>query len=236
MSWRNTTLVAFDTETTGTDPETARLVTAAVVTVDPNSSRYDTRVWLADPGIDIPAEATAVHGITTEQARTQGRPVADVAAEIAAMLAEAWMDMLPVIVYNAAFDLTLLDRELRRHRGETLWTGRVIDPLVIDKHYDRYRKGSRRLVDVARHYNVILNADDAHRAEADALAAARVAWQQGRRYPELAAMPLSELHAAQIEWRAQQCASLQDYLRRKGSTETVNPEWPLHTPATTPTR
>ena len=51
---------------------------------------------------------------------------------------------------NAPFDLTLLDRELRRHRAASLshYLGqnplRVLDPRVLDKHLDRYRKGRRR--------------------------------------------------------------------------------------------
>lgn len=230
MHWHDNTLVAFDTETTGTDPDTARIVTAAVVTIDPLTGSVHTDQWLADPGIDIPTEATAVHGITTDMARTEGRPAAEVVAELALALGAAWMRMQPVVVYNARYDLTLLDRELRRHRGEGLWTGSVVDPLVIDKHYDRYRKGSRKLVDVARHYGVVLSEQEAHGAAADALAAARVAWKQARTYPELAEMRLAEMHAHQEEWAREQAVSLQAYFDRKGVREHVATEWPI-TPA-----
>ena len=42
--------------------------------------------WLADPGVEIPLQASAVHGITTERARAEGRPAAEVVAEIVAAL------------------------------------------------------------------------------------------------------------------------------------------------------
>ena len=71
MGWHDGPLVGFDTETTGVDVATDRIVTAAVVTRDATGTRA--RTWLIDPGVPIPPAATAVHGITTEQARTEGR-------------------------------------------------------------------------------------------------------------------------------------------------------------------
>lgn len=230
MSWTQRTLVSFDTETTGTDPETARIVTAAVVTVDPLAGSIHTDEWLIDPGVDIPAEATAVHGITTQMAREGGRPAAEAIPEIASALAAAWMHLFPVIVYNARYDLTLVDRELRRHTGEGLWTGAVVDPFVLDKHYHQFRKGSRKLVDVAAHYGVTLGAEDAHGAAADALASARVAWKIAKAYPECATMRLPELHGHQEAWAAEQAAGLQAYFDRKGIREHVSTEWPMVPP------
>ena len=77
MGWHEGPLAGFDTETTGTDPETARIVTAAVIVHGPEP--VDAR-WLVNPGIDIPAEATAVHGISTETAQAQGLDPADALA------------------------------------------------------------------------------------------------------------------------------------------------------------
>ncbi|WP_063630412.1 exonuclease domain-containing protein [Amycolatopsis thermoflava] len=235
--WHRGTLIAFDTETTGTDVENDRIVTAAIITIDPLSGAVHTDQWLADPGIDVPAEATAVHGISTEMARAGGRPAAEVVSEIAGALNIAWQAMYPVIAYNASFDLTLLDRELRRHTGEGLVEhGTVIDPFVIDKHYDRYRKGSRKLAITAACYGVDLSEEDAHGAAADALAAARVAWKQANMYRELAGMELPELHGRQAEWYAEQAASFEAYLRRVKLREEgveasravhVSREWPI---------
>lgn len=227
--WHERILVSFDCETTGTCVEQDRIVTAAVVTINPLEGTVDKQEWLADPGIDIPAEATAVHGITTEMARAEGRPAAQVVREIAASLYAGWRGAgATVVVYNASFDLSLLDRELARHHGLHLENiGPVVDPLCLDKHYDRYRKGSRKLVDVARHYGIVLSELDAHGAAADALAAARVAWKLARTYRELGSMTNEQLHNNQVAWYREQALGLAEYFRKQGKTEHVSTEWPI---------
>jgi DNA polymerase-3 subunit epsilon len=168
-----------------------------------------------------------VHGITTEMARTAGRPAWEVVGEIVSMLSAAWNAGIPAIVYNASYDLTLLDREFRRHYDAPLAPGHVIDPFVLDKQHDRYRRGSRKLLHTARHYGIELSELDAHGAAADALAAARVAWKLARVYPALGAMSLAELHEKQIGWHAEQARSLAAHFRSKGNDEHVPTEWPL---------
>src|SRR5699024_4273484 len=103
------------------------------------------------------------------------------------------------VVYNAPYDLTLLDRECRRHGLEPINApGPVIDPLVIDKTVDRYRKGKRTLEVAAAHYQVAL--DDAHDAGADAIAAGRVALALLRAYPDELDIPLADLQGRQEIW------------------------------------
>ncbi|MFC5719864.1 exonuclease domain-containing protein [Streptomyces gamaensis] len=237
MTWPVGRMAAFDTETTGTDCHHDRIVAASVVTVGGGAqpARQD---WLLDPGIDIPAAATEVHGITTEKARAEGTDPATAITRITEMLESLLQDGVPLVVFNARFDLTLLDRECRRHdlvplavrlpRGEL---APVIDPLVIDKQVQPYRRGSRRLRDVCAHWQV--RHDGAHSAAADALAAARLAWRLGHVYPRLGAMDLHPLHQLQVTRAAEQAASLQAYLRRKDPTAYVEPAWPYipHTPS-----
>ncbi len=216
MGWHQRPFVAFDTETTGKEAETARIVSAAVVAVDPTAGKTDVREWLADPGIDIPEEASKIHGITTERAREHGRPAADVAGEIADALESSWDDGLPVVVYNAPYDLTLLNEELRRHGFPGLGpVGLVIDPLVIDRKVQpRKIKGGHQLGTACAIYNIDLSSEDAHGAAKDALATARLAWMLAHRHPEIGAMHLLELHATQAEWYAEQAADLETYLRK----------------------
>lgn len=91
MSWHREALVGFDLETTGTEPLEARIVTAAVVGVDGRDGEpVRQRTWLADPGIRIPAQASAIHGISSERAAAEGRPVREVADEIAETLVGYW--------------------------------------------------------------------------------------------------------------------------------------------------
>ncbi len=114
MGWHQELLIGFDLETTGTDPREARIVTGAVIEVK-GGEPLGRREWLADPGVRIPADAVAVHGISNERATAEGRPADQVADAIAEVLVGYWKTGVPVVVYNAAFDLTLLSAELRRH-------------------------------------------------------------------------------------------------------------------------
>lgn len=232
MSWTSRPLVAFDLETTGTDIETDRIVTAAVVAVDPDGRPPAPRTWLLDPGVAIPRQASAIHGISTEHARTHGMKAAPAVEEITTAVAEVLNSGTPLVVMNARYDLSLLDRECRRHGIRPLTdrlsgeTSPVIDPLVLDKHVDRYRKGSRNLQALCAHYGVTL--DDAHNAVADAVAAARAARSMGVRHRAIGALASADLHALQVRAAAEQAASLQKYLRRTSDPRaTVEPAWPV---------
>lgn len=230
MSWHLRRLAAFDIESTGVDPETDRIVTAAV-SLCGGDRPTERHAWLVDPGIEIPAGATAVHGITTEQARAEGRDAAEAVEEIVALLAAQLQAGTPVIAFNARYDLTMLDREARRH-GLVPLVDRVggpagllvVDPYVIDKQIDRYRPGKRTLTAVCEHYRVRLDA--AHDANADAIAAARVAWRLAQRFEELRC-DLPTLHARQVAWAAEQAASLQAWFAEHGREEAVEPAWPI---------
>ncbi|WP_405589092.1 3'-5' exonuclease [Streptomyces sp. NBC_01190] len=232
MAWHEDLLVGFDLETTGTDPRQARIVTAAVTEVK-SGEPVRHRAWLADPGVPIPAETTAIHGVSTERARTEGRPAPEVVAEVADALRGYWAAAVPVVVYNAPFDLTLLDRELRRYALPPLvaaggFAGPMLDPLVMDRALDKYRRGKRTLEAACGVYGVTL--DGAHDAGADALAAVRVARALAARYPQAGGLDVLDLHTAQRDWYAAWAADFASWLRKKGSADPdVDPSWPLRT-------
>jgi DNA polymerase III subunit epsilon len=220
-------LLAFDTETTGVDVESDRIVTACTALVGDDAGSGSTALWLTNPGVPIPASATAIHGITDEHARENGDDPAVVTDEVATMLTEAWADGYPVVGFNVAYDLTLLDRELRRHCGTELKIGGpVIDPLVIDRALDPYRRGSRKLGALVEHYKV--KHEGTHTADGDALAAARLAWVMLRRLPALAGLSLDELHAFQVAEHARWAAEFAAYLRSQSRTDDLPATaWPL---------
>ncbi|MFE4618454.1 3'-5' exonuclease [Streptomyces sp. NPDC056747] len=232
MAWHGEPLVGFDLETTGTDPLEARIVTASIVGFH-GGRVVRQRDWLADPGVRIPEQASAIHGISSERAAAEGRPVREVADEIAETLIGYWNQGVPVVAYNASFDLTLLSAELRRHGLPSLserlggaGIGPVVDPYTIDRAVDRYRRGKRTLEAVCGEYGVVL--ETAHEAAADALAAVRVAVAIAERHPEVAGMNPAELHERQIVWYRAWAENFQAFLRRKGDTEAVvDPVWPL---------
>lgn len=223
--WIEQPMAAFDLETTGVDVESDRIVTACVARLGGIST--DILHALADPGVDIPQPATDIHGITTEKAKLFGVPAVLVVAETVDRLGDAWAAGCPVVGFNVAFDLTMLDRESRRWCNEPFAIdGPVLDPLVIDRHLDRYRSGPRTLAAVAAHYGV--QAEGAHDAVGDATTAWRVMLAIGRRYPELAAMTLTELTMAQGIWHAGWASSFRDYLIQRGRTEDLpDGAWPL---------
>lgn len=262
-------MLAFDTETTGVQVETDRVVTTCTAWLTPATPLWtqDITSQLLAVEIDIPAEAEAVHGISTKFARDNGVPPAEALDIVAADLARAMLAKIPVVGSNLAYDLTILDRELRRHDLPTVdeRLGRdlapVIDILVLDKYLDPYRKGSRKLVDLCRHYGVRI--EGAHDSTGDALAAARVAFRIGwlaradaatlrlaaaqnpypaldrmrerevaGRYRELAGMTLADVHDAQVLWRQEQQESLGEYFRRKGLPFDGDGHWPMR-PLTT---
>jgi len=229
----------FDTETTGPNPAEDRIVTAAL-TVRGGGRPDQDYTWLINPGVDIPAEATAVHGITTEQAQTNGQAPKVALEDIAVKLAAALNYGMPVVAFNLSFDWTVLDRDLRRHgltpmseRLTVAWPA-LVDPHVIDKHVDRYRKGTgmRKLQPTADVYGVRL--DDWHTAEADAVAALLIAEQQFRQFPWLSLLGGAGLYGAQQAWRAEQQAGLQEWFRTKAAPEqggapekVIDGSWPM---------
>lgn len=220
-------LAVFDLETTGIDVAEARIVSAHVGFLAADGSLMGRDDWLADPGIEIPEQATAVHGISTERARAEGAPAETVVEEILTVLRGVFAAGVPLVIYNAPYDLTLLNHEAVRYGFEPIAEpSPVVDPLVIDKALDRFRKGKRTLEAASAHYGVDLL--DAHDASADAIAAGRVAQAIARAHADkIGALSPTELHAKQVDWCAEQAASFQEYMRRsKNPNFVASGGWP----------
>lgn len=227
MTHWSDTLAVFDTETTGLDTRHARIVTCFVGLIGPEGEVRDSTSWLANPGVEIPAEASAVHGVTTEMARATGRDAAEVVAEIGAKLGGYFSAGVPVVAYNASYDFSILHHEMVRHGLAPLDNPRpIIDPLVIDRAVDTYRKGKRTLGMAAAHYLVAL--DDSHQADADAIAAGRVAQAILRSHGEALEGDAEWLHDRQIEWAEAWAVNYQKFRRGAGDPGFVaSGAWPV---------
>jgi DNA polymerase-3 subunit epsilon len=224
--WASGPFLAVDTETTGVDPASDRIVEAAAVEILPDCTIGATWSAIIDPGVDIPTEAAQVHGITTARARAEGIAPVDALRQLGERIAA---HPGPVVIYNARFDWPLLVTEADRH-GLVWPDAPLLDPLVLDKHLDRYRKGSRRLTVVAAWYGVVLTEDDAHGALADAIAAGRTMRAMVDRSPEMAATPIDAMQLWQERWFDDQQASFADYMRRtKDPLFTAHLGWPCPT-------
>ncbi|MGO1192487.1 MAG: 3'-5' exonuclease [Nesterenkonia sp.] len=230
QSWHTRRRIGFDLETTSRYPQEARIVSAALVTFDPddapgpNGSAPRVREWLVDPGVEIPEETTEIHGITTEYARAEGQPANEAVGQIVVQLTKELDSGAAVVVMNAPYDLAVLQHEAQRYGYGFPDPQPIIDPLVLDKLVDKYRRGKRRLADLCRVYDVVLS--DAHSAAPDALAAVEVADCLAEKYPQLQ-MPAEQLHTLQVGWKAEQAADFQAFLRRTKPDAVIDGSWPM---------
>lgn len=129
--------VALDTETTGLDARTARIVQIGAVKVRDgqivDGSMLDR---LVNPGVAIPKATTAVHGIDDRAVQGAGS-FAAVAPEI-----EAFIEGAVIIGHTIAYDLTILQREYAL--AGRAWPGfRALDVRMLARvavpslaHYD----------------------------------------------------------------------------------------------------
>lgn len=197
-TWAGGPLLGFDTETTGVDVGSDRIVTAALVHREPGGET-SVRTWLIDPGVEIPEAASAVHGVTTEHAREFGVEPVEALEELACEITTAARAGVPIVAFNATYDICILGAELKRHGlptiadrlGEELIG--VIDPLVLDRSEDRFRRGKRKLIDLCGVYGVTVP-DDLHTADVDVIATLDVLRAIAGRFPHLSELSLPDLH------------------------------------------
>jgi DNA polymerase-3 subunit epsilon len=198
-------LVVFDTETTGTNSRSDRIVEIACVKIYPDGRREDWERRL-NPGIPIPAGSTAIHGISDADVAAAPR-FRDVAAELA-----AYLEGCDLAGYNiAGFDLPVL-------RAEFLRVGvpfEVSDRRLVDAQRIFFSREPRHLAAAARFYCQSEH-DGAHGARADAEMTLRVLVGQLERYVELP-RTVGELHE-------QFCAGIDQDIDPEGRFRLVNGE------------
>jgi DNA polymerase-3 subunit epsilon len=167
-------IVWIDLETTGLSIETDLIVEISVLKEWPDG-RLEERTRRVNPGIAIPPEATAVHGIADEDVRDEPR-FAQLARGFADFLADS--DLGGFGVHR--FDLPLLQKEFQRAGVAFSLDGRAILDAQEVYHWREPR-------DLAAAYRFYLGEElaGAHGAHADAKAARAVLFAQLDRYPDL---------------------------------------------------
>ena len=229
MTWTTGPLLGIDLETTSPLPTEALPVSFALVNFD-EGKVTGVRHALVNPGVPIPPEATAIHGITDADVQARGGGLEATAHGLLGSLLMASQSGRPVVGMNIRYDLGVLDALLRRLEGAGLaelgFEGDLIDPLVLDRHCDRFRRGSRKLPNLCETYRVRL--DDAHTAAADTVATVQVTLAIAQRYPEVAKAPAHDLYLLQRQWHREWAENYSEYLVNQGK-DALPPaelEWP----------
>lgn len=184
--WQSLPVAVIDTETTGKDPGRGDRIVEIGVVLFVQGEVQETFNTLVDPGIAIPAEASAVHGI--KDSDVKGKPTFEA---VAPRLREILSKSVPA-AYNAGFDRAFVRAEFRR-AGHSAGKGtkyppalRItcdwIDPLVWARALQSGTRGFK-LGEVAARLGIDLS--NAHRATDDALAAGKVLYALLRDEPSL---------------------------------------------------
>jgi DNA polymerase-3 subunit epsilon len=164
----------FDLETTGINVTNDRIVEIAIFKVYPNGNK-ESKTWLVNPTIPIPAETTAVHGITNEKVANEPT-FAQLASTVYNMIKDS-----DLAGFNSdRFDIPLLAEELLRAGVDFDMKNRVaVDIQTI------FHKKEERTLSAAYKFYCGETLENAHSAEADTMATYEILKSQLERYDDL---------------------------------------------------
>src|ERR1700728_2146371 len=153
--------IVLDTETTGLDPLRGdRLVEIGCVEIFNRMPTGQTFHRHINPERDMPAEAFAVHGLSSEFLAT--KPVfTEVVEEFLEFIADA-----PLVIHNASFDIGFINAELDRIKRPAILRDRLIDTLLLARR--KHPGVSNRLDDLCSRYSIDNSRRTKHGALLDA--------------------------------------------------------------------
>lgn len=201
IPWHQETIVVLDFETTGISPEECMPVQVAAVRYEAGelTAKLST---LINPGVPIPEEASAIHGISDADVAPFPAPAAAIAG-----LKSIVEDAYPCGYNGAGYDRIIWDRF-----APVL--GDWLDPLVMVRHVDRFvrGKGRHKLGVTCKRWGVRL--DNAHDALSDCLGTAGLLFSPRMR-ALLGDIPIEEVIERQEKRRAEQDAAFQAWLSKQ---------------------
>lgn len=223
-------IVTFDTETTGIDTENDRIITCFMRARDGDKVVFE-QSMVIDPGVEIPKEASDVHGMDTAWVQEHGRKDVEKAIrEISDALEEYAYSGFVVVGFNSAFDLSILDSETRRiDYGPLLkYHCEFIDPCIFSRVFDRYVKGGHQLITVAKRNGIEIEEERLHAADYDVEVTEKLvpimlnrAWQELKDLRQ--GLTPDEFVTKLQEWQAEQkkewALHLTEYFASIGKTE-----------------
>jgi DNA polymerase-3 subunit epsilon len=153
--------IVLDTETTGLDPLRGdRLVEIGCVEIYNRMPTGQTYHVYINPERDMPAEAFAVHGLSTEF--LAGKPLfTEVVDEFLAFIGDT-----PLVIHNASFDIGFINAELERIKRQVIARDRLVDTLLLARR--KHPGVSNRLDDLCSRYAIDNSRRTKHGALLDA--------------------------------------------------------------------
>jgi DNA polymerase III epsilon subunit family exonuclease len=149
--------VVLDLETTGLDPKRHEIIEIGAIRANLDSETHPTFQTLVKPESRIPREITAINGITQAMVEESGTDLTQALAEFLDFIQD-----LPLVTFNAQFDMAFLDNAARKH-GLTINNRYTCALQLARKAWPELP--SHRLVDLAKLGNLL--DDDTHRALGD---------------------------------------------------------------------
>lgn len=167
-------LIFFDLETTGINIAKDRIVEISILKVFPNGNK-ESKTWLVNPEMEIPKEASDIHGITNEKVVTE--PTFN---ELASKVSELIKGCDLAGFNSNRFDIPLLAEEMLRAEVNFDMKDRVaIDVQVI------FHKKEERTLGAGYKFYCGKDLENAHSAEADTMATYEILKAQLDKYEDL---------------------------------------------------
>ncbi len=228
---KNTTLcksmlLGFDTETTGAIIGSDSICSATLVFRDPARGRNNDVIatWLVNPHKQINPKASEVNGFTNEFLQENGGDPTQEIELLGKAISLAQSKNIPLLAYNAPFDVKMLNHDLQRwnldslqnrpkstvNGGEML----IVDPLVIDRAISK-RTGKRTLTYTTQFYGVE-PIGNFHDATADTVAAVDLIKPISELHENVANLKLCEIMTWQRDAYAKWKLSFDSWLKSKG--------------------
>lgn len=212
-------ICVWDTETGGVDIASDRIFTAYAMLRHIDGTTVREKSWVINPGVPMSPEAAEINGLTDEFIQANGMPARHAINEIYMFLSDAARAGFPLVGYNTPFDLGILSHEVRRHfrfdMWDTLGDSQFFDPFVYDVGTVQKRRGNRKLMTVARHYDIPIDESRLHEAQYDVEVTNHLAWKMLKRSP----WTVAEMQPLQVQWRKAYADNLTSYFASVGKTE-----------------
>lgn len=167
-------IIFFDLETTGIQIASDKIVEISILKVFPNGTK-ESKTWLVNPEIEIPKEASDIHGITNEKVVMEPK-FKELAPEISALI-----EGCDLAGFNSnRFDIPLLAEEMLKAGVDFNMDDRkAIDVQVI------FHKKEQRTLGAGYQFYCDKNLDNAHSAEADTMATFEILEAQLAKYEDI---------------------------------------------------